>query len=54
MASNLFGAGKPTADHSRAAFEQRQHAGRMQDANESAHPNKVTMLELIFRKGRSK
>lgn len=38
--------GDSGAVHSESAVRQRQSAARMQDANESAHPNRVTLAEL--------
>jgi hypothetical protein len=49
---NLFGPGKPTGQHTRAAQQDRQRTARIQDANASTRPNTVTVAELKGRHGR--
>jgi hypothetical protein len=46
MASGMFGPGRSTGQHTRAAQQERQRQAQMQDTNASAHPNKVTMADL--------
>lgn len=42
----LFGPGKSAGQHSIAALRERQNKARMQDANASAHPNRVLLKEI--------
>lgn len=46
MPSGLFGPGRSTGQHTRAELERRQSAARIEDANASAHPGKVTLEEI--------
>jgi hypothetical protein len=46
MASALFGPGRSTGQHTRQSQQEQQRQAKLQDANASAHPNKVTMAEL--------
>jgi len=44
--------GDSGAVHSASAQQARQSAARREDANASAHPNKVTLSEVQNRQGR--
>lgn len=42
----LFGPGKPNANHTQAALNQRQRAARREDVNASTRPNQSTLAEV--------